>query len=581
MSNVQNSYCLVLLETSGNQNFIFSTNRLRENVGASQLTYQAGTKWIIDAVATYNNNFQNLQESIDANFLRELLLDNDKGKTYNFPIEENNNSEVEILTAASGKALLITKNDEIAKNIISNVTRRALMEAPGLNISGVYEPIKNWEQDNSLAKAIAKVHQTFEKQRARLPSPDNRFLRLPIIADCAESGFPASSVDSSIPNEEPTRISKVSEVKRKAANSGINRLQKIIKHHGSSRKLIQNINKLEKVFDPDELPWLAVVHADGNGLGQIFQNFQKYIGDQKSNRNYIEKYRNFSLTLDQCTEVAFTEAIKVFPSEKDGTTPVVPLIIGGDDLTVVCHGQYALEFTRTFLQEFEKQTAKHDKIKGIAHKAFGVNWLSACAGISVIKRHFPFSVAYELAESLIKSAKEVKHQVICSDNKTPFPCSAIDFHILYDTSGIELDQIRETLQPDAQTQLYNRPYVVTPIQHLDGAAKGQEWAKQHQWHHLRDRVTALNHKILSNTQSHALRTALLNGQGDAQYQLILQRFPKNKNYKIDDYFSEDQQSLFHKTSDGTFATSFLDALDAMEFFKPTAKSENKEDGETT
>ncbi len=468
MSSVNDSYCLVLLETSGNQNFIFSTNRLRENVGASQLTYQAGTQWVIDAVAKYNQNLQNLQKPIDSQFLRELLL-GEQGASYNPPIQNNSNQEVEIVTAASGKAVLITKNEEIAKDIISNVTRRALEEAPGLNISGVYEPIR--EQDNTLGDTIYRVHQTFEQTRARLPSPDNRFLRLPIVADCAESGLPASSMDHSIPNQPPTRISKVSEVKRKVTKKGINRLQKIIRNQGSSRKLIQNINQLEKRFDPEELPWLAVVHADGNGLGQIFQAFQDYIGKDKSNRNYIEKYRNFSLKLDQCTEAAFTKAIEVFPEkEKDGITPVVPLIIGGDDLTVVCHGKYALEFSRKFLQEFEKETSKQPTIRDIsyiAHKQIGVNWLSACAGISIVKRHFPFSVAYELAESLIKSAKEVKHQLICSDNKTPFPCSAIDFHILYDTSGIELDQIRETLQPDSKTQLYNRPYVVTPLNHVN------------------------------------------------------------------------------------------------------------------
>lgn len=544
---------LVLLETSGNQNYIFSTNRLRENIGASELTYKAGTYWVMEAVAIQNKEIL-FKDWRDPKKLREMLR-------HDNPALEDSDRNAEIIIAASGKALVLTKNQETAKAIISHVTKKALIEAPGLDISGVYETIENWKKNNSLAQAIRKVHKTFEKARSRRPSPESRFLRLPIIADCAESGLPASCVDYSIPNQ-TTRLSQVSQVKRSATQAGINRLQNIIHNQGSSRQLIQNINKLEKHFNPDELPWLAVVHADGNGLGQIFLNFQKYIGENKSNRNYIEHYRQFSLTLDQCTEAAFTQAIEIFP-EKDGITPVVPLIIGGDDLTVVCDGQYALEFTQEFLRQFEQQIQSHESTRSIAKRAFGVERLSACAGIAVVKRHFPFSVAYELAENLIKSAKTVKNQVTKADDGTiPFPCSAIDFHILYDTSGVELGRIRETLQSDAKTLLYNRPYVVTPLEEIESTEDGKIWVENHQWKRLRDRAFALKNKDITNSQSHAIRTALFAKQGDAQYKLIQQRFPDIKKT-----FEESEQSLFYQNNEGNWATSFLDALDAMDFLK--------------
>ncbi|WP_017306834.1 Cas10/Cmr2 second palm domain-containing protein [Spirulina subsalsa] len=569
MTATKKSFYLVLIETSGNQQFIFSTNRLRENIGASELTYQAGTKWVLEAVAEANDQ-TSLQVWTDSKRLRKLLRDSE----INPPIEDEK-KPVEILTAASGKALLLVKDKETAKKIISEVTRKALFEAPGLDVAGVYEKIEDWTEKNSLAQAIKKVHKTFEKLRSRRPSPENRFLALPIIAKCSYSDFPAFDLEDLSQKQrkdgqKPKAISLASHVKRDKANEAKNRLTNL------DSRLQPQIDKLlnsDEEHQGENRAWLAIIHADGNGLGQVFLNFEDYIGEDKSNPNYIKKYREFSLSLDECTEEAFKKALDVFTQKenqkKQNVAPIVPLIIGGDDLTVVCDGHYALEFTRTFLKEFEQQTQDSLGIKEVAEEAFGVGRLSACAGVAIVKPHFPFSVAYHLAEQLLKSAKIVKKNVTIKQNKNaPFPCSAIDFHILYNTTGIELNDIREKLKPEQNIQLYNRPYIVS--ENLD-EADGQEWIQRHQWELLSERIKAFKSDILPRNQSHALRNALFIGKkvADSEVKLIEQRY--NLTPFIED---KDSKSLFHY-SEGIYSTSFLDALEAQNFLELDQSKNNQ------
>jgi len=532
------------METSGNQNYIFSTNKLKENIGASELTYQAGTQWVVRAVATQTENPlpENWQEP---ETIRQWLE--------NQPPIEQSESVAEIIVAASGKSLILTRTEDTARSIIADVTKIALKKAPGLDLSGVYVEIKDWQKQGSLAKAIKEAHQVFEQLRSHRPSPESRFLRLPIIADCAMSGLPAYRVETQIGTEKPKAISRVSDSKRdpQVSQQVMKRLQSI----APGTKLVSNINQLESLFE--EMSWLAIVHADGNGLGQIFLDFSQYAGDE--NRNYLDQYRRFSLALDHCTEEAFRKALEVLPSDKE-VLPIVPLIIGGDDLTVVCHGQYALEFTQVFLKEFEGQTATNPVISKIAEAAFGVGCLSACAGVAIVKRHFPFSAAYGLAEDLIKSAKKVKTKVTNpAKANQPYPCSAIDFHILYDTSGISLGRIRKKLEPHAHIKLYNRPYLVTDDL---SAADGQAWIGCHRWQRLSDRAKALSDDALPMGQGNTLRTALFLGKeaADAEYRLIQQRYRRLKT------FEESEGSLFHQYQD-LYSTSFLDALDVKDFLE--------------
>ena len=566
---------LTSIETSGNQAFIFATNKLQENIGASELTYRAGTRWVLEAIEEVLGKKAPKLWNPDATKLRRHLLDRDRNRA----IEDPKSLGIEVLVAASGKAMLLTKSRETAKQIVRYVTRAALERAPGLDVCGVTHGF-DWEKEPA-SDAIDRAHKAFADRRTQRATPQHRFQRLPVVRSCATSGQPAATAIGSKGDRDTGRaISAMGRAKILAVEGAKDRLFALRNTWGVA--FAGTTGELDEICD-----WLAVVHADGNGLGKIFKNFHQHIGatSPAENRKYVDALRRFSIALDRCTEAAFKEAARTMRPTKSGILPIAPLVLGGDDLTVVGDGRYALQFTRCFLEAFEKETASKKHCDGIvpaiAQTALHADRLSACAGVSIIKPHFPFSTAYDLAESLIRSAKTVKQQVKRPGSDAPFPCSAIDFHILYDSSAIDLDAIRQKLvlgdRPEKQL-LYARPYVVTPLDKLQSgnvAKDGEEWCRFHHWQGLRDRIHALKatdgetgDRRLPSNQMHDLRGSLFLGKdaSDARFRLVRKRYEGRGIQTLEG----DSNSLFAPAPSGdrdvAYSTGFLDALESLEFF---------------
>ena len=106
--------------------------------------------------------------------LRKVLLTDNS----NPPLQDSDKL-VEVIIAASGKALLLTKTQEVATKIITQLTAKSLKEAPGIDVSGVYI---EFDWSNPIQEAIKKVYRQFEIVNSSLFSPQFRFLKLPIIS---------------------------------------------------------------------------------------------------------------------------------------------------------------------------------------------------------------------------------------------------------------------------------------------------------------------------------------------------------------------------------------------------------------
>lgn len=232
----------------------------------------------------------------------------------------------------------------------------------------------------------------------------------------------------------------------------------------------------EKAFGPEEVgkctfpkdislmtgenDWIAIIHADGNGLGKVVQKVGK-------NR---EEYRKFSQGLDQCTKNAAREAFRTTIYNEDIETfgqvgqgkervvPIRPVVLGGDDLTLICRANIAIPYVETFMREFERQTERRLGETLRRNQVFnGENKLTCCAGIAFVKSSYPFYYGKELAETLCEQAKkDAKNDKLPESGLAP---SCLMFHKVQDSYIESFDEIRKRELTPAQNQSWeNGPY---------------------------------------------------------------------------------------------------------------------------
>lgn len=633
---------LVLLETSGNQSYIFATNKLRENLGASELTRNAGERWVVDAVqAVTGQPLPGLSQDpaiIHTTEQHRIAL-LQQPSIFEAPATGQSPLAAEIILAASGKALILVREHSTARDIVKTLTTKALKDSPGLDLCGAILPIEpetfssaniatNADFAIAFNQLLRHIHERHAYIHAKGPGNATRFLRLPIIANCKTSGLPATTLhpEPDGNSHQPRSAVSLAKDNKTVRATTQKRLGELLKHSNIKDKGWQfplNASELEQHLgvDDTENSWLAVVHADGNGLGQIFLNFATHLATLATQANAdsektltlqaaFSQLRQFSIELDRCTENAFRRALLetfedyAFPNPARRCLPIVPLILGGDDLTVLCDGRKALTFTASFLKAFEDETQASDLVSEIANAALKKGNLSACAGIAIVKPHFPFSIAYQLAESLIASAKEVKqklqHNTATPTQPDPYPSSALDFHILYDSSNVNLSDIRKklTLSDTSRiAQLTNKPYVVSPIETPTGiSTDDQNWLSQHKWSDFIQAVKEVKtfqtqqrtpptdsaKSSLPRTQAYGLRQTLFQGIGptDAYLKMLTTRYTLTPNTSHLLHGTPEAPTLFqlatpHPTDPppadpeapkkDTYLTNYLDALDAAPF----------------
>ncbi len=156
---------------------------------------------------------------------------------------------------------------------------------------------------------------------------------------------------------------------------------------------------------------LALIHADGNGLGLILQ-----VLDQAAARQpgvFIPLYTEFSRLVEQVTTAAAstaTDRVLLPIREREGTTclPARPILLGGDDITLLVRADLAMDYVRVFTETFEAESGKALEALKEEHRLGKElpQCLTLGIGLVYLRASQPFRMAVRLAESLTRTAKQ-------------------------------------------------------------------------------------------------------------------------------------------------------------------------------
>jgi hypothetical protein len=536
---------LTMIDTAGIQNYVFGSNRLRENLGASYLVELATKAWVfraMDKLGAHNlpavpegtDDLVHLQRKPDP----ELKMEDGK-------------LNAELLYAGGGNALILFVSKSVAQCFAQILSQRVLREAPGLELVIAHSEPFPWNPSgNDLREKEKELREgrLTQKKRQRQATPTLQ-LGLGVTAECEATGLVATIYSNRL-EPEARLIGRETVAKLKQSKSRKDA------ESNAKRRLVEVLKGLDPRFDfPDELDqlghkggeesYIAVVHLDGNDMGQVRKDF---LADAKDNREYIERLRKFSAGVEEASNKAlratFQRLRKHLPEKPENETwyiverfkkrgdgegnaapeeneirlvlepsatpkriqfapfelddndqrpesdrpkaywPFRPIVFGGDDITFVCNGQLGLSLAAAFAEEFAKQTT--DKLGVTIHSG---------GGVCIVKAHYPFRRAYDLSESLTKAAKQE-----LGNRKQE--ASALDWHISSTGLSGSLNVIRQR-----EYQVRDGSLLMRPLW-LNGTSDWRTW-KNFNW-----LVAVFNfHKQFAGRRNKlkALREALRNG----------------------------------------------------------------------
>ena len=434
-----NHQYIVVFGTASLQQYIFQSNRLKENIGASYLAKH----WLSSG----------LVETVEADTT-------DWDKYTDKPLNrQSKNQHINLIYVGGGNAALLCKSWKVATNAVRTWSHQLLQKAPGLRGVVGYGKVN---------KFLAEAYREALKDLARCEEAlqfGTPLHGLSVTRSCPTTGLPASlprkrgtgddSQDEWISRTAARKRDEVgTQADRGDAQKTITKEFKEVLAPDTNRKVKQQrfAVELEDLGGYEGQSYIAVVHADGNRIGEKLMDVIKE--NTNNNEEFLRHIREFSSSLTRSSQNALKATLeylkaalplKSFRNPED-VFPLRPIVYGGDDLTFICDGRLGLDLTAFYLKEFAKENIK---VCGTDQS------VDACAGVAIVPTKFPFAEAYNFADQLCGEAKWKRR------TKGNSKGTWLDFQIIQEGATRSVTALREAQYRSLSGQvLHQRPYQV-------------------------------------------------------------------------------------------------------------------------
>ncbi len=233
----------------------------------------------------------------------------------------------------------------------------------------------------------------------------------PLQAICQSTGiYPAREYKSPYPGEETKYLSLQSINRAKVSDARDTLFGDLLKHIDGEYKNKKQSN-VKQPFDADAYTWdsrqyVAYLVADGNKMGEMFKNcmgdtqkasnLSDAVSDvvNKSLANAVQDIRYFAGQMTTLTNEQ-QDAFEVLP--------VLPLILGGDDIFILMPASWAVHVAKLFCEKYQKEMTAIAKELNV----LPANDNFATIGVAVVicKASYPYKSAHEYGEALLEMVK--------------------------------------------------------------------------------------------------------------------------------------------------------------------------------